>query len=43
VRPLLRALAKDQSWGKPLARRIYAEARALYHPLVTRDLDKLGL
>jgi aminopeptidase N len=43
VRPLFRALAKDQSWGKPIARRIYAGARALYHPLVTRDLDKLGL
>jgi leukotriene-A4 hydrolase len=43
VRPLFEALATDQSWGKPLARRIYAEARALYHPLVTRDLDKLGL
>jgi leukotriene-A4 hydrolase len=43
VRPLFRALAKDQSWGKPIATRIYTEARALYHPLVTRDLDKLGL
>jgi leukotriene-A4 hydrolase len=43
VRPLFKALATDQSWGKPLARRIYAEARGLYHPLVTRDLDKLGL
>jgi leukotriene-A4 hydrolase len=43
VRPLFKALAKDQSWGKPLARRIYGEARPLYHPLVTRDLDKLGL
>src|SRR5207302_8603942 len=43
VRPLFKALAKDQSWGKPIARRIYAQARPLYHPLVTRDLDKLGL
>jgi aminopeptidase N len=43
VKPLLTALAKDASWGKPIARRIYAEARPLYHPLVTRELDKLKL
>jgi hypothetical protein len=43
VRPLFKALAKDFRWGKPIAKRIYAEARPLYHPLVTRDLDKLGL
>ena len=43
VRPLIKALAKDTAWGKPIARRIYASARPLYHPLVTRDLDKLGL
>jgi hypothetical protein len=43
VRPLLKSLAKDSAWGKPIARRIYARARPLYHPLVTRDLDKLGL
>jgi leukotriene-A4 hydrolase len=43
VRPLIKALAKDAPWGAPIARRIYAEARPLYHPLVTRDLDKLGL
>ena len=43
VKPLIRALAKDSQWGRPLAKRIYAEARPLYHPLVTRDLDKLNL
>ncbi|WP_037551658.1 M1 family metallopeptidase [Sphingomonas sp. URHD0057] len=43
VKPLIRALAEDESWGKPIAKRIYAEARPLYHPLVTRDLDKLKL
>ncbi len=42
VRPLFKALAKDQQWGKPIATRVYAKARPLYHPLVTRDLDKLG-
>jgi hypothetical protein len=43
VRPLFKALAADPSWGKPIAKRLYAKARPLYHPLVTRDLDKLGL
>ena len=43
VKPLIAALAKDSSWGRPIAKRIYAEARPLYHPLVTRDLDKLNL
>jgi aminopeptidase N len=43
VRPLIRALDKDATWGKPIAKRIYAKARPLYHPLVTRDLDKLKL
>jgi aminopeptidase N len=43
VKPLFKALAKDAQWGKPIAKRIYPKARPLYHPLVTRDLDKLGL
>jgi hypothetical protein len=43
VRPLIQALAKDQSWGRPIAARIYLKSRPLYHPLVTRDLDRLGL
>jgi leukotriene-A4 hydrolase len=43
VKPLIKALAKDPRWGRPIARRIYAEARPLYHPMVRRDLDKLGL
>ena len=43
VRPLIKALAADKQWGRPIATRIYAKARPLYHPLVTRDLDKLGL
>jgi hypothetical protein len=42
VRPLFKALAAS-AWGKPIAKRIYAEARPLYHPLVTRDLDKIIL
>jgi hypothetical protein len=43
VRPLIQALAEDSEWGKPIAGRIYSRSRALYHPLVTRDLDKLAL
>ena len=43
VRPLFRALAKDKQWGLPIAKRIYPKARPLYHPLVARDVDKLGL
>jgi hypothetical protein len=43
VKPLITALAKDTSWGRPIAKRVYAQARPLYHPLVTRDLDKLKL
>jgi aminopeptidase N len=43
VRPLIEALAKDGQWGRPIASRVYAKARAGYHPITTRDLDKLGL
>ena len=41
VRPLLTALAEDQIWGRPIALRIYPKVRPLYHPVTTRDLDKL--
>ena len=43
VKPLIKALAKDSSWGRPIAARIYARARPLYHPVVTRELDELKL
>jgi leukotriene-A4 hydrolase len=43
VRPLIEALAKDSAWGRPIAARIYPKARPLYHPITTRDLDKLNL
>ncbi|MEO5972941.1 MAG: leukotriene A4 hydrolase C-terminal domain-containing protein [Sphingomicrobium sp.] len=43
VRPLLKALAADAAWGRPIAARIYPKTRALYHPLVTRELDELKL
>jgi aminopeptidase N len=43
VRPLIRALAADTSWGRPIAVRVYRQGRPLYHPLVTRNLDELKL
>jgi leukotriene-A4 hydrolase len=43
VRPLIKALAADASWGRPIASRVYRQARPLYHPLVTGELDELGL
>lgn len=43
VRPLITALAEDRQWGRPIASRIYARTRAFYHPVTTRDLDKLEL
>ncbi len=43
VRPLITALAADAKWGRPIAVRVYAKARPLYHPVTTRDLDKLNL
>jgi hypothetical protein len=43
VKPLIEALAEDKQWGRPIAARVYAKARASYHPITTRDLDKLGL
>ena len=41
VRPLFTALAEDPLWGRPIALRIYPRARPLYHPVTTRDIDKL--
>ncbi len=41
VRPLLTALAEDREWGRPIALRVYPRARPLYHPVTTRDIDKL--
>ena len=43
VRPLIKALAADTVWGRPIAARIYARGRPLYHPMVTSELDQLNL
>ena len=38
--PVYRALKAEGDWGMPIARRIYATARANYHPTVVATLDK---
>ena len=43
VKPLIETLAADAQWGRPIATRVYREARASYHPITQRDLDKLKL
>jgi leukotriene-A4 hydrolase len=43
VKPLIQSLAEDRQWGRPIAARVYGEARASYHPVTQRDLDKLKL
>ena len=43
VKPLVTPLAKDSAWGRPIATRIYRGNRSFYHPLVTKELDKLNL
>lgn len=43
VRPLIETLAGDSQWGRPIAARVYKVARASYHPITQRDLDKLRL
>lgn len=38
--PVYRALKAEGDWGMPIAQRIYATARANYHPTVVATLDK---
>jgi len=38
--PIYRALKAEGDWGLPIAQRIYATARANYHPTVVATLDK---
>lgn len=38
--PVYRALKAQGDWGVPIAKRIYATARANYHPTVVATLDK---
>jgi hypothetical protein len=41
IRPLYRALMAQGDWGRPIARRIYAEARTMYHPIVANSVDRI--
>jgi leukotriene-A4 hydrolase len=38
--PLYTGLKTQDDWGMPIARRIYATARATYHPTIAAALDK---
>ncbi len=40
VLPLYVALLAQGDWGRPIARRIYTEARGRYHPLTVRSVDE---
>lgn len=39
VLPLFSALMKEGEWGQPIARRIYARTRPLYHPVTSGSVD----
>lgn len=41
VVPLYKDLMAQGDWGAPIARRIYAKARATYHPVAVARIDKL--
>jgi len=41
VRPLYRALMNQGAWGQGLARRVYAQARPTYHPIVVGAVDRI--
>jgi len=39
VLPLFNTLWAQGDWGQPIARRIYAKSRPLYHPVTTNSVD----
>ena len=39
TQPLYEALMAEGDWGRPLAQRIYEEARPGYHPITTGSAD----
>ncbi len=41
VAPLFRALTEQGEWGMPIARRIYARTRPLYHSFTRDNVDEL--
>jgi hypothetical protein len=40
VAPLFETLSKQGEWGRPIAERIYAKARPIYHSVTTGTVDK---
>lgn len=41
VRPIYRALMDQGPWGQEIARRVFATARATYHPIVQQAVDRI--
>jgi aminopeptidase N len=41
VLPLFTTLWAEGDWGRPIARRVYAQARPLYHPVTTGSVDQV--
>jgi leukotriene-A4 hydrolase len=41
VLPLFKALAKDEEWGLPIAKRLYPTVRSGYHSVTTGSVDEL--
>jgi leukotriene-A4 hydrolase len=41
VLPLFEVLMKEDEWGQPIARRIYAETRASYHSVTQGSVDEV--
>ncbi len=41
VLPLFQTLWGEGDWGRPIATRIYAQARPLYHPVTSGSVDQL--
>ncbi len=41
LRPLYAGLMRDAEWGQPIARRVFAEAKAGYHPTVAGSLGRM--
>jgi hypothetical protein len=41
IRPVYEGLMKQGDWGKPIAKRFFAEARPTYHPVTAAQIEKI--
>jgi leukotriene-A4 hydrolase len=41
IRPIYAGLMRDEEWGRPIARRIFAQARSGYHPTVAGGIARM--